>query len=127
MLEQLDQEGQLSEGHGRALLLAEDHGARRASLAAPIEEGWSVRTTEDRARRCNTPAEPSPPPRTRISASIHPDQEQAAREIGDALAIALGAEVTVRPRRDGSYTAELSLASRDDALALAERLAAERA
>src|SRR3954451_659427 len=38
----------ISEGHGRALLLAEDHGARRALAREAVAEGWSVRTLEDR-------------------------------------------------------------------------------
>src|SRR5664280_1807696 len=45
------QHGALSEGHGRALLLAEDHGQRRSLARAAVEGGWSVRVTEERARR----------------------------------------------------------------------------
>ena len=44
---ELLQEGALSEGHGRALLLAEDYGARRSLARAALREGWSVRTAED--------------------------------------------------------------------------------
>src|SRR5271165_7281904 len=50
---ELLQDGQLSEGHGRALLLAEDHTARRALARTAVQEGWSVRTTEARARDRN--------------------------------------------------------------------------
>ena len=42
VLELLEQ-GALSEGHGRALLLAEDHGARRSLARTAVAEGWSVR------------------------------------------------------------------------------------
>jgi ParB family chromosome partitioning protein len=45
--------GALSEGHGRALLLAEDHGARRDLARAAVDDGWSVRITETRARQHN--------------------------------------------------------------------------
>src|SRR5439155_2754156 len=38
--------GALSEGHGRALLLAEDHAARRALGREAAARGWSVRATE---------------------------------------------------------------------------------
>src|ERR1019366_1741228 len=41
---ELLEEGALSEGHGRALLLAEDHAARRRLARDAVREGWSVRT-----------------------------------------------------------------------------------
>ena len=51
-LEMLEQ-GQLSEGHGRALLLCEDHDARRGLARECVAEQWSVRTLEERAREGN--------------------------------------------------------------------------
>ena len=42
--------GHLSEGHGRALLIAADHDARRRLARSAVQEGWSVRQTEARAR-----------------------------------------------------------------------------
>jgi ParB family chromosome partitioning protein len=42
--------GALSEGHGRALLLADDHGERRRLARLAAEQGWSVRVTEAQAR-----------------------------------------------------------------------------
>ena len=47
---ELLQEGAFSEGHGRALLLAEDHTARRRLARAAVGEGWSVRVRG--ARSC---------------------------------------------------------------------------
>ena len=41
----------LSEGHGRALLLAEDHGARRSLARNAEQEGWSVRALETQRAR----------------------------------------------------------------------------
>jgi ParB family transcriptional regulator, chromosome partitioning protein len=115
----------LSEGHGRALLLAEDHDARRRLARLAAAEGWSVRIVEARARESNM-ASKAPPQRAggraRSVAGAHPDQEQAALEIADALAGALGAEVQVRVARDGGYRAELSFASREQAIELARRL-----
>lgn len=120
---ELLQEGSLSEGHGRALLLAEDHAARASLARAALQEGWSVRLTEARARAENAKAtEPSEPGRRRITGRIHPDQQQAAIEIAEALAGALGAEVSVRPTRNGGYRAELSFASTKEAIELARRL-----
>src|SRR4051812_9886248 len=119
------QEGSLSEGHGRALLLAEDHGARASLARTAVQEGWSVRTTEARARVHNASAvEPARAGarRGRLTGSAHPDQEQAAREIADTLGSALGAEVSVKPTGDGGYRAELSFTTREEAIELARRL-----
>ena len=52
----------------------------------------------------------------------HPDQLAATREIAEALEGALGAEVVVRPSRDGGYRAELSFATPQEAIELARRL-----
>ena len=43
-------DGVLSEGHGRALLMAPDHDARRRLARDAAAHGWSVRQTEARAR-----------------------------------------------------------------------------
>jgi ParB family chromosome partitioning protein len=115
--------GELSEGHGRALLLAEDHDARRQLAQAAVEQGWSVRVLEERARASNAPASPPTGVRSRTSAgAAHPDQEHAANEIAEALSGALGAEVRVKPTRDGRYRAELSFASPEEAVELARRI-----
>jgi ParB family chromosome partitioning protein len=118
---ELLQGGTLSEGHGRALLLAEDHAARRRLARAAAEEGWSVRLTEQRAREANAARAGQPPTGRRVS-SVHPDQEQAAQEIARTLAEALGAEVQVRPTRDGAYSAQLTFATPAEALELARRI-----
>src|ERR1019366_6919073 len=114
----------LGEGPGAALLLAEDHEARRALARSAVEQGWSVRVVEERARDSNA----APAPRKVGSRSgaaarrLHPDQEQAAREIAETLSGALGAEVQVKPTRDGRYRAELSLSSLQEAVELARRV-----
>ncbi len=118
---ELLQDGALSEGHGRALLLAEDHGARASLARTAVQEGWSVRTAEARARECNAGEGGANGAHERRKRA-HPDQEQAAREIADALAAALGAEVQVKATRDGGYRAELSFATPEEAIELARRL-----
>jgi len=115
---ELLQQGQLSEGHGRALLLADDHAERRLLARRTVEHSWSVRTTEQRARESNERAAPARP---RSESSPHPDQEQAAAEISQALSGALGAEVAVRPV-GGRYRAELTFASAEEAVELARRI-----
>ncbi|MCW3067640.1 MAG: parB-like partition protein [Solirubrobacterales bacterium] len=121
---ELLQEGKLTEGHGRALLLAEDHGARRGLARAAAEDGWSVRATEMRARDSNAAGPRSgkagaPGP---AAPRKHADQEQAEREISDALGGALGAEVRVKATPDGGYRAQLSFATLEEAIELARRL-----
>jgi ParB family transcriptional regulator, chromosome partitioning protein len=122
---ELLQEGMLSEGHGRALLLVEDHGARSRLARSAVQDGWSVRTVEARAREENSRAGKQParaPKRGSSAGGPHPDQEQAAREIADALGAALGAEVQVKPTRDGGYRAEMRFATPQEALELTRRL-----
>jgi ParB family chromosome partitioning protein len=117
----------LSEGHGRALLLAEDQLARRSLAREAVADGWSVRVTESNARRSNGgDGEPGATVarRRRTPPTFHPDAQQAAQEIAEALAGALGAEVQVRPTRDGGYRAELSFATPQEALELARSLRA---
>jgi ParB family transcriptional regulator, chromosome partitioning protein len=125
---ELLEEGRLSEGHGRALLLAEDHLDRRRLARDAAAEGWSVRTTEARAREANEKRKNGEATaKTRAGsargASLHPDQQEAIATISDTLGAAFGAEVRVRANATG-YSAELSFASPEEALALAERLRA---
>ena len=115
-------DGALSEGHGKALLMAPDHADRRRLARSAAEAGWTVRETEDRARA----AAGRDAPRStggRRATRPHPDQVEAAGRLGDALGRALGADVRVTPRGEG-YQVTLGFASLDDALALAERLGA---
>jgi len=119
---ELLQEGALSEGHGRALLLAQDHSARRSLAHEAAEQGWSVRVTEERARESNANATEGGRVRRHTAERTHPDQEQAARDIAQALGGALGAEVRVRPTRAGGYDAHLSFSTPEEALELARRI-----
>ena len=117
---ELLEQGKLSEGHGRALLLAEDHAERRRLAREAAAEGWSVRIVEARAREANQPAPKADPDGGR-GAKLHPDQLEAIATISEALSQALGAEVRVRAGAKG-YHAELMFASPEQAVELAERL-----
>ena len=119
---ELLQDGALSEGHGRALLLAEDHGARRSLARSAVQEGWSVRVVEARARESNAAKEGGKAKTQGEAAAPHPDQEQAAREIAETLSQALGAEVRVTVPRAGGYRAELSFKSTKEAHELVRAL-----
>jgi ParB family transcriptional regulator, chromosome partitioning protein len=108
--------GRLTEGHGRALLMAPDHADRRRLARAAAEQGWSVRVTEDRARSAATGARQGAP-----GGGLHPDQLHAIDEIAAAIGPALGTDVRVRASGAG-FKVELAFASADEAIALARRL-----
>jgi ParB family chromosome partitioning protein len=112
---------ELSEGHGRALLLAPDHADRRSLAKDAAQAGWSVRELESRARRAGE-SETKPSTAGRPGAKLHPDQEAAIEQIADSLGAALGAEVEVRPAAGGAYRAQLSFGSLEEALDFARRL-----
>jgi ParB family chromosome partitioning protein len=116
---ELLERGDLSEGHGRALLLASDHADRRRLARTAAAEGWSVRTLETRARDAN--GRSGGARRATTKAQAHPDQAAAAVEIAETLGAALGVEVTVRPR-GGGYRAELVFDDPAEAIALARRV-----
>jgi ParB family chromosome partitioning protein len=102
--------GELSEGHGRAILQAPDNDARRALAREAAARGWSVRETERRAKRANAPKRSEP--------VAHPDQEAALVRAADALESALGTGVRIRPARHG-IRAELHFEDLDELLAFA--------
>lgn len=122
--------GRLTEGHGRALLLAEDHADRRRLARQADAERWSVRELEARARSANhAPSAVGGAARAagRSSAggadrSGHPDQQDAIARISDALGAALGAEISVAASGARGYRAEIRFDSLEEALELARRL-----
>lgn len=109
--------GELSEGHGRAILTNKDHERRKALARGARDGGWSVRETEARARG----DEGATAPRRAEPVTVHPDQADALAAAEDALTAALGYEVRVRARGDGAR-AELRFDSPGEAIELAERL-----
>jgi ParB family chromosome partitioning protein len=113
------EDGSLSEGHGRALLMAPDHDTRRRLAREAAAKGWSVRQTEERARAAAVRADGAAPAGSARAA--HPDQIEAAERLGEAFGRALGAEVRVTPKATG-YRVQLAFDSLEEALAVAERL-----
>jgi ParB family transcriptional regulator, chromosome partitioning protein len=114
----------LSEGHGRALLLAEDHAVRRSLARDAVRNRWSVRELESRARAA---AGSSGARRRRARAGsspaqLHPDQVAAIELIGDALGAALGRDVDVTPAKAAGYRVQVTFESLDEALDVARRL-----
>ena len=117
---ELIERGHLTEGHGRALLLASEHATRRTLARDAAHHRWSVRELESRARAADAPAEGRRRPRARPA--LHPDQAAAIELISDALGAALGRDVDVAPARGAGYRVQLSFESLDDALDVARRL-----
>jgi len=113
---------QLSEGHGRALLLASDHEERRRLAREAVARRWSVRELEARARTAAERPAARPGRAARRGAALHPDQEAVIARLGDELGALLGAEVMVRPIAHGGYRIELRCESLEQALELAGRL-----
>ncbi len=109
----------LSEGHGRALLLAREHEARRRLAREAAERRWSVRELEHRARAAN--ASPSPEWR-RSRPVLHPDQQAAIERIAEDLGALVGREIDVTALGAGGYRAHLTFDSLDDALEMIRRL-----
>jgi ParB family chromosome partitioning protein len=109
--------GELSGGHGRALLMAKEQSQRLRLAREARAEGWSVRETERRARDL----EDSPRRRDRGTVVIHPDLEDAIGAAEDALAAALGHEVRIRPRASG-FRVEFEVEHPREGVDLAERL-----
>jgi ParB family chromosome partitioning protein len=114
------EDGRLSEGHGRALLLASDNAARRSLARQAANAGWSVRELESRARA----ADASPRPDgggPGVDIAAHPDHLAAIDQIADALGEAFRADVKVRGTSRG-FTAQISFTSVEEALEFAGRL-----
>jgi ParB family transcriptional regulator, chromosome partitioning protein len=116
---ELLERGHLTEGHGRALLLTDDHAARRTLAREAARHRWSVRELETRARAAAAPAARRRP---RAKPGVHPDQAAAIELIADALGAALGREVDVTPAKAAGYRVQISFESLDDALDVARRL-----
>jgi ParB family transcriptional regulator, chromosome partitioning protein len=116
---ELLERGELSEGHGRALLLAKDHDVRRRLARDAAAAGWSVRELERRARAAGEDRIEGASTRRRTA--LHPDQAAAVEQLSDAFGSAFGTEVQVAPQGDG-YRLQLAFDSLEDALELAQRL-----
>jgi len=128
---ELMERGELSEGHGVALLSAQDPQVRKQLASATIEEGWSVNALRAHVRQSNVDE-----PRSRRrpegvglegerekgrDAEQEPDVTvmNIARVWGDVL----GVEVSVRVLRSRKLRLEVVFDSPEMALALGGRLA----
>jgi ParB family transcriptional regulator, chromosome partitioning protein len=111
--------GDLSEGHGRAILGADGNDVRRRLAREATRGGWSVRETENRVRLAGQPKA-----RTRRK-PVDADAETALAAAGDQIEKALGHEVTVRPKGEG-IAVELRFDDLDEARAFARAMSRKR-
>ena len=107
--------GELSEGHGKALLGAPGNDVRRRLTRDAVRGGWSVRETENRVRLASQPKTKAKRP------ALDPEEAAALEETGDALEAALGHEVSVRRKGDG-VSVELRFEDLEEARGLARTL-----
>ena len=107
--------GDLTEGHGRAILQVPDQGRRALLAKQAAAQGWSVRDTERRAGES---------PRRRKAASggrVSAEERAAMADAEDLLGSAIGRDVRVR--RDGNgVRAELHFDDLAELESLARRL-----
>ena len=89
-------DGQISEGHARALLGLSDEPAQVAALDLIVRRGYSVRQTEDLVRRMTAAAHAA----EEIDAEDDP-WEQETRALEQQLREALGTKVTLSRSRQG--------------------------
>jgi ParB family chromosome partitioning protein len=120
-LELLDK-GLLTEGHGRALLMVEDHAERRRLARAAVDGRWSVRELEARARASGDGPREAAGGRRRAAPAPHPDQQAIADRIADTLQPVFGREIAVTPSKNAAFRVQLEVDSVEDALELARRL-----
>jgi ParB family transcriptional regulator, chromosome partitioning protein len=106
--------GELSEGHGKALLGVSGNDVRRRLARAAAKGGWSVRETENRVKLA------SQPKRKGERKSVSADEAAAMRDAADRLESALGHEVKIRPRGE-EVVVEMRFADLDEALAIIAR------
>ena len=107
--------GELSGGHGRALLIAPDNDARRRLARAAAKGGWSVRETERKAKLAGQPKTEGG------SRKVDAEEAAALRDAADRLEAALGQEVKVKPK-GGEIAVEIRCEDLDEALDLARRV-----
>jgi ParB family transcriptional regulator, chromosome partitioning protein len=117
-VQRLLERGELSEGHGRALLQEPDQGKRGKLAKRAAKDGWSVRELEARTRPGGDGKRQR---RAAKGGRISAEERAAIADAEDALGEALGAEVRVRKAGDG-VKAEILADDLAELASLARRL-----
>jgi ParB family chromosome partitioning protein len=115
---ELLEDGRLSEGHGRAILQAPDHEARKKLADRAADESWTVRRTEEEARAL---AGKSDKGRPRGRRGFTAEESRQAETVAASLETRLDRPVRIRPKAGGAVV-EITLADLADADRLADDL-----
>ncbi|MGH2980989.1 MAG: ParB/RepB/Spo0J family partition protein [Solirubrobacterales bacterium] len=116
--------GELSEGHGRAILQLRGNDSRRRLARDAAAAGWSVRETENRAKLASQPGGGGTAKRSRTA--LDPEAREALEDAEEKLATALDHEVKLG-LRGGQIRAEIRFDDLDQVTALTRRLKSKRA
>lgn len=103
-------ERRLSEGHARALLAVSDEGAMIRLADQAVDQDWSVRELETRAKEA-APPQPAPNGKSR---PVQKMPSADVRRVEDALRKRLGTDVRLTSRRRGRGFLSISYYSNDD-------------
>ena len=114
--------GEISEGHGRALLGLPSEGERLAAWQLVVREGLNVRQTEQMVREGVKPQrkKATPPPEQRGPAAI-------TRGFEEALQRTLGTKVTLKRSQQGRGTLTIHFYSDEELTGVLERMLGEDA
>jgi ParB family chromosome partitioning protein len=121
---ELLESGELSEGHGRAILQVRGNDVRRRLARDAAAAGWSVRETENRAKLASQPGRGGTAKRGR--AALDPELREALDDAEEKLESALGQEVKLGVRGQ-QIRAEILFDELDELIALTRRLKSKRA
>jgi len=104
----LVEDGQLSEGHGRALLAAPSVSAMKKLARSAVSKGWSVREAERQARRLARGDGAAAPSKTKASKSAN------VRDLEQRLSRALGSTTKIHESGKERGQVRISYASFDE-------------
>jgi ParB family chromosome partitioning protein len=116
--------GELSEGHGRAILQVQGNDSRRRLARDAAAGGWSVRETESRAKLASQPSRGKRAVGGR--AALDPEIADALDDAESKLESALGHAVKVGVRGKQIH-AEIRFEDIDELLELARRIKLRKA
>ena len=124
---ELIERGELTEGHGRALLLAEDHAERRTPRARRRRRGLvGARARDPRPRSAGARPSGRPSAARAPAGRCTPTRRRRSSRSPTRLARRSAARSRSLPAQAAGYRAQLSFESLDDALELARGCASAR-
>ena len=115
------EDGRLTEGHGRAVLQVSDHDQRRGLARRAESGGWTVRRTEQEARKLASGGRK----RSGRSNGLDAEELEAIEQVTGRLETGLGHPVRIRAGR-GGLRVEITVEDIDEAGRLADKLARQQ-